>query len=289
MGRIEKSTGYTFFYDAAQVNVKQKVSLNSKNELISKALDKMLHPLNLSYEITNTQIAVFNKKATSLGTNVKVHGKVVDETGEGIIGANIIVEGTTTGVITDFEGNFELEAPQNSNLLVSYIGYKQQNIKAKNGTPLSIKMETDAIGLQDVVVVGYGSQRKSDLTGGIVSVNSEKLQMVTTNNLLDKLAGQVPGLKITTTNARPGEDQSIRVRGENSLSASNSPLIILDGIPYSGSLTDIDPDIIENLSVLKDAASAAIYGSRGSNGVILIQTKTECYERRRICKDETGL
>ena len=138
MGRIEKSTGYTFFYDAAQVNVKQKVSLNSKNELISKALDKMLHPLNLSYEITNTQIAVFNKKAISLGTNVKVHGKVVDETGEGIIGANIIVEGTTTGVITDFEGNFELEAPQNSNLLVSYIGYKQQNIKAKNGTPLSI-------------------------------------------------------------------------------------------------------------------------------------------------------
>lgn len=273
MGRIEKSTGYTFFYDAAQVNVKQKVSLNSKNGLISKALDKMLHPLNLSYEITNTQIAVFNKKATSLGANIKVHGKVVDETGEGIIGANLIVEGTTIKAITDFEGNFELEAPQNSNLLVSYIGYKQQNIKVKNGSPLSIKMETDAIGLQDVVVVGYGSQRKSDLTGGIVSVNSEKLQMVTTNNLLDKLAGQVPGLKITTTNARPGEDQSIRVRGENSLSASNSPLIILDGIPYSGSLTDIDPDIIENLSVLKDASSAAIYGSRGSNGVILIQTK----------------
>lgn len=273
MSRIEKSTGYTFFYDAAQVNVKQKVSLNSKNELISKALNKMLRPLGLSYEITNTQIAVFNKKKAALGANVKVRGKIVDETGEGVIGANIIVEGTTNGTITDFDGNFELEAPQNANLLVSYIGYKQQSIKAQGDSPLSIKMEADAIGLQDVVVVGYGSQRKSDLTGGIVSVNADKLKQVTSNNLLDKLAGQVPGLKVTTTNAKPGEDQSIRVRGENSLSANNSPLIVLDGIPYSGSLGDIDPDIIENLSVLKDASSAAIYGARGSNGVILIQTK----------------
>lgn len=127
--------------------------------------------------------------------------------------------------------------------------------------------------MDDVVVIGYGSQRKSDLTGGIVAVGEEKLQMVTTNNLLDKLAGQVPGMNITTEKANPAEDQTLRVRGENSLSADNSPLIVLDGIPYSGSLGDIDPDIIENLSVLKDASSAAIYGSRGANGVILIQTK----------------
>lgn len=273
MARIEKSTGYTFFYDAAQVNVRQKVSLTCKNELISKAMDKMLSPINLSYEITNTQIAVLNKKKATLGGPTKVRGKVVDEKGEGVIGANILIEGSGTGTITDFDGKFELEAPINANLLISYIGYKQQTVKVKNHEPLTIKMVSDAIGLQDVVVVGYGSQRKSDLTGGIVSINSEKLQLVTTDNLLDKLDGQVPGLKITTTNARPGEDQSIRVRGENSLSASNSPLIILDGIPYSGSLTDINPDNIENLSVLKDASSAAIYGSRGSNGVILIQTK----------------
>lgn len=273
MVRIEKMTNYTFFYDAAQVNVKQTVTLNCKDELISKALDKMLRPLSLSFEITNTQIVVFNKKKAASGENVKVRGNIIDETGESIIGANIVIEGTATGTITDVDGNFELETPLNANLLISYIGYKQQMVKVTNSAPLSIKMEADAIGLQDVVVVGYGSQRKSDLTGGIVSVSSERLQMVTSNNLLDKLAGQVPGLKITNTNARPGEDQSIRVRGENSLSASNSPLIILDGIPYSGSMTDINPDIIENLSVLKDASSAAIYGSRGSNGVILIQTK----------------
>ena len=127
--------------------------------------------------------------------------------------------------------------------------------------------------MDDVVVIGYGSQRKSDLTGGIVAVGEEKLQMVTTNNLMDKLAGQIPGMNVTTSNAKPGEDQSLRVRGENSLSADNSPLIVMDGIPYSGSLGDIDPDIIENMSVLKDASSAAIYGSRGANGVILIQTK----------------
>lgn len=273
MGRIEKSTGYTFFYDAAQVDIKRKVSLDSKNEFLSKALSKMLNSINLSFEITNTQIAIFNKKTTGLGANIKIHGKIVDETGEGIIGANIIIDDTTTGTITDFDGNFELEVPKNANLVISYIGYKQQKLKVKDENPVTIQMAADAIGLQDVVIIGYGSQRKSDLTGGIVSVSSEKLQMVTTNNLLDKLAGQVPGLKITTSNARPGEDQSIRVRGENSLSANNAPLIILDGIPYSGSLTDINPDIIENLSVLKDASSAAIYGSRGSNGVILIQTK----------------
>lgn len=127
--------------------------------------------------------------------------------------------------------------------------------------------------LEEVVVVGYGSQRKSDLTGGVTAVGEDKLGLVSTNNLMDKLAGQIPGLNISTGNAQPGEDQTLRIRGNNSLTASNDPLIVMDGIPYSGSLGDIDPDIIESMSVLKDASSAAIYGSRGSNGVILIQTK----------------
>lgn len=275
MKRIEKSTGYTFFYDAEQVNVTQKVSLSSKDEPVGKAVEKMLKPTDLSCEITHTQIALIRKaasKATAPGGKMKVQGHIVDETGEPVIGANILIEGTSQGAITDLDGNFTLDTQKDAVLLVSYIGCASQKIKVSTPT-LSVKLQSDAIGLQDVVVVGYGSQRKSDLTGGIVSISSDKLQQITSNNLLDKLAGQIPGLSITTTNARPGEDQSVRVRGENSLSANNSPLIILDGIPYSGSLTDIDPDIIENLSVLKDASSAAIYGSRGANGVILIQTK----------------
>lgn len=189
-----------------------------------------------------------------------------------IIGANVVVKGTTIGTVTNVDGNFSFQAPSGSILVISYIGFQTQEIKAGN-TPLKIVLQEDSQLLEEVVVVGYGSQKKSDMTGGIVAVGNEKLQMVSTNNLMDKLAGQVPGLNITLEKANPSEDQTLRVRGENSLTADNSPLIVLDGIPYSGSLGDIDPDIIENLSVLKDASSAAIYGSRGANGVILIQTK----------------
>ena len=205
----------------------------------------------------------------------KVTGTVIADADKlPIIGANILVKGTTTGTITDVDGNFSLEAPKNATLVISYIGCETQEIKVSGSTKaLNIVLKDNAIGLEDVVVIGYGSQRKSDLTGGIVAVGEDKLKMVSTNNLMDKLAGQVPGLNVTTSKARPGEDQTLRVRGENSLTADNSPLIVLDGIPYSGSLGDIDPDIIETMSVLKDASSAAIYGSRGANGVILIQTK----------------
>ena len=206
--------------------------------------------------------------------DVRITGTVIGEADKfPIIGANVLVKGTTIGTITDVDGKFSLDVPQNATLVVSYIGCQTQEIKVTGAKTLNIAMKDDAIGLEDVVVIGYGSQKKSDLTGGIVAVGEEKLQMVTTNNLLDKLAGQVAGLNITTSKASPTEDQTLRVRGENSLTADNAPLVVLDGIPYSGSLGDIDPNIIENMSVLKDASSAAIYGSRGSNGVILIQTK----------------
>lgn len=206
--------------------------------------------------------------------NVSISGVVTSATdSEPIIGANVFVEGTTVGAVTDFDGKYNLEVPQNATVSVSYIGFITKTFKVGTQQVYNIVLEEDAIGMEEVVVIGYGTQRKSDLTGGIVSVDASKLQMVSTNNLLDKLAGQVPGLNINTGKARPGQDQALRVRGENSLSADNSPLIVLDGIPYNGSLSDIDPDVIENLSVLKDASASAIYGSRGSNGVILIQTK----------------
>lgn len=206
--------------------------------------------------------------------DIKISGTVISGSDNyPIIGANILVKGTTIGTITDVDGNFSFEAPKGSTLIVSYIGYQSQEMQVSSNAPLKIILSEDTEKLDEVVVIGYGSQKKSDMTGGIVAVGNEKLQMVSTNNLMDKLAGQVPGLNITMEKASPSEDQVLRVRGENSLTADNSPLIVLDGMPYSGSLGDIDPDNIENLSVLKDASSAAIYGSRGANGVILIQTK----------------
>lgn len=273
MVQFEKASGYTFFYDAAQIDVKQKVSLTARDAVVSKAVSSMLKGTSLGFEITNTQIAIFPARGQSAptGKEIAIKGVVVDELGEPIIGANVTVEGTGAGTITDINGNYSLTAPANSNLKISYIGYTTQVVKA--GSASKVKLAEDSKTLSEVVVVGYGSQRKSDLTGGIVAVGEDKLNLVSTNNLMDKLAGQVPGLSISTTNAKPGEDQTIRVRGVNSLSASNDPLVVMDGIPYSGSLGDIDPDLIESMSVLKDASSAAIYGSRGANGVILIQTK----------------
>ena len=164
--------------------------------------------------------------------DVKVSGTINDSMGP-IIGANVIEKGTTNGVITDVDGKFTLTVSSKDAVIqISYIGFTSQEFKVGNQTVFNIKLSEDTQKLDEVVVVGYGSQRKSDLTGGIVAVGEEKLQMVTTNNLMDKLAGQIPGMNVTTGNAKPGEDQSLRVRGENSLSADNSPLIVMDGIPY---------------------------------------------------------
>lgn len=204
---------------------------------------------------------------------VKVTGKVVDKNGEALVGVTVRVKDGNVGTITDFDGNFVLQASSASTLILSYVGFTDQELKVNPSGVMNITMsESDQL-LEEVVVVGYGTMRKKDLTGGLAVVGKEQLDMVSTSNLMDRLVGQVAGLNITTSNAAPGSDQSILIRGQNSLSASNDPLIILDGIPYTGSLVDLDPNIIENMSILKDASAVAIYGSRGSNGVILIQTK----------------
>src|SRR5690606_25169426 len=182
------------------------------------------------------------------------------------------VKDQRTGTVTDTDGNYRLQASPSSTLIFSYIGYINQEVAVNPSGIMNITMAGEQQ-LNEVVVVGYGSMKKKDVTGGLSVVGKEQLEMVSTNNLMDRLVGQVAGFSITTTNAAPGQDQTLLIRGENSLSASNSPLIVLDGIPYSGSLTDLDPNNIENLTVLKDASAVAIYGSRGSNGVILIQTK----------------
>jgi TonB-linked SusC/RagA family outer membrane protein len=209
---------------------------------------------------------------TQQGT-VKVAGKVVDGNGDALIGVTVRVKESNVGAVTDMDGNFVIQASPSSTLILTYVGFANQEVKVDPSGVMNITMrESDEL-LDEVVVVGYGTMRKKDLTGGLAVVGKEQLDMVSTSNLMDRLVGQVAGLNITTSNAAPGSDQSILIRGENSISASNSPLIVLDGIPYSGGLIDLDPNIIESLSVLKDASAVAIYGSRGSNGVILIQTK----------------
>ncbi len=207
--------------------------------------------------------------------NSQLSGKVIDaKTGDPVIGASIRVKGARINAITNINGEFHLSnVPGNAELLVSYIGYEDAHVVRNHTASVIIQMNEKSKSLNEVVVVGYGTQKKSDLTGVVSTIGGDKLNNVSTNNVLDKIAGQVPGLNITMGDAQPGADQTLRVRGNNSLTASTSPLVVMDGIPYSGSLGDINPDIIESINVLKDASSAAIYGSRGANGVILITTK----------------
>lgn len=221
-------------------------------------------------------VAVFLISATHLYAQqdlIRVTGKVVDGNGDPLIGVTVRVKDKQVGTATDANGSFTLQAAPSSTLILTYIGFSDLEVKVNPNGVMRLTLTESVEQLDEVVVVGYGTARKKDLTGGLAVVGKEQLDMVSTSNLMDRLVGQVAGLNITTSNAAPGSDQSILIRGENSLSADNKPLIVLDGIPYSGSLVDLDPNIIENLSILKDASAVAIYGARGSNGVILIQTK----------------
>ncbi len=225
-------------------------------------------------------VAIFLLSATHMYADlqqdlIKITGKVIDGTGESLIGVTVRVKDGDAGTVTDVDGNFTIQAsPPASTLVFTYVGFTTQEVKVNPSGIMNITMTGDDKLLDEVVVVGYGTQKKKDLTGGLSVVGKEKLDMVSTSNLMDRLTGQIAGLNITTSNAAPGQDQTLLIRGQNSISANNDPpLIVLDGIPYSGSLVDLDPNIIDNLSVLKDASAVSIYGARGSNGVILIQTK----------------
>lgn len=220
---------------------------------------------------------------------IKIKGKVIDEKGVPLIGVSVRVKGSTTGTVTDVNGHYLLQAPPTSVLVFSYISFNTQEVNANATGVLNVTMSGDKT-LNEVVVVGYGTAKKKDVTGGLAVIGKEQLNMVSTPNLMDRLVGQVAGFNVTTANAAPGQDQALLIRGENSLSANNSPLIVLDGIPYSGSLVDLDPNIIDNLTVLKDASAVAIYGSRGSNGVILIQTKRGSIGKPQVSyKGQLGL
>lgn len=202
----------------------------------------------------------------------KVSGKVVDETGEGVSGASIIVKGTTEGTVSDIEGNYELQVPEDGTIVVSFIGYYTQEIIVGNRFVVDVTLVPDAQQLEEVVVVGYGTQRKSDVTGSVASVKAATLQRIPLARADESLQGQVAGVLIQNNDASPNADISIRIRGVSSINGGNNPLVIVDGIQGTN-LRDIHPNDIASIEVLKDASATAIYGSRGASGVILVTTK----------------
>jgi TonB-dependent starch-binding outer membrane protein SusC len=210
----------------------------------------------------------------SFGQSIKVQGTVTDaKDGAPLPGASVLVKGTTTGVITDLDGKFSITAPDNKAILqISFIGYKAQLIEIGEQTVINVKLEADAKSLDEVVVVGYGVQRKEAVTGSVATMKGDALRDVASGNVTQALQGRVSGVQLDQTSTKPGASMQIRIRGTRSLNANNDPLVVLDGIPFAGQIGDIDPNNIKSIDILKDASATAIYGSRGANGVILITT-----------------
>jgi TonB-linked SusC/RagA family outer membrane protein len=212
----------------------------------------------------------------SFAQNLTVKGTIVSQSGEPLSGVSVVVKGSSTGTSTKNDGSFEIVAPSNSTLVFSYVGYISKEVKVSaNQTNLSLQLLTDKNELNQVIVVGYGTRRKSDVTGAIVSISEQQIKDVPASNLASALQGQASGVDIQRNgaNSKPGATPNILIRGTRSLTASNSPLIVVDGIPFNGSINDLNQDDVASVEILKDASSTAIYGSRGANGVILITTK----------------
>ncbi|MDR1406925.1 MAG: TonB-dependent receptor [Tannerella sp.] len=272
--QIEKQSEFLFFYvDADVENIEVDISIH--NRQIHDILSKALKDTELTYVIHNRNVNIVRREPYGVAQQGRtITGTVIDAvTREPVIGANIIEKGTTNGIITDVDGHFSLQISGNGSVLqITYIGYVSQDVAIGSQTVLNIPLHEDALALEEVVVVGYGTMKKSDLTGSVVSVNMDARERAANVNLSQALQGQVAGVNVGGA-ARAGESGSISIRGQTSLSAKDDPLIVLDGIIYNGSLTDIDVNDIEKIDILKDASAAAVYGSRSANGVIIISTR----------------
>ena len=272
---IEAQTEYLVVFRDQDVDVNRMVSFNKRSARVTDYLEEVSKSANIGYRFENNYITLVSKAKAIDQNKKRITGKIVDTNGEPIIGANIIEKGTTNGTITGIDGNFTLEVPEKSILIVSYIGYAPREIAVGNQLNINIKLNEDTEVLDEVVVVGYGTQKKSDVTTAVASVSSENLKNRAAVNFGEAMAGQVPGVLIQQTNGAPGgEGLTIKVRGTGSITQSNDPLYVVDGYPMEGgAFRLLNSSDIESIQVLKDASSTAIYGSRGANGVVIITTK----------------
>ena len=292
--QIEQSSDYLFLImDESEKEMTKTVSIDLEDKTIDEILTHLFKNTQLSYSIVKRQITIrknpsvvslapqnLSEVEIELQTRKIIRGTITNVQGEAIIGANIIEKGTTNGTVTDIDGNFSLSVDQNSIIVISYIGYMSLEVNTAGQNRFSIVLQEDAEILDELVVVGYGTMKKSDLTGSVSEINVDKLIDQPTVSIDQMLVGRVPGMQIQQGSGAPGAAPIITIRGSGSLGAGNQPLYVIDGMPYSNidnenlnPLTFINPHDIESMTVLKDASSTSIYGSRGSNGVIIITTK----------------
>lgn len=282
---IRKRSGYSFFIDADDVDLQKKVTVELKEKTVRELLENLLKGQPVKFEMKGNRIFISSRTVTFANPSGpeqrRISGTVTDETGEPLIGVNVAVKGTAQGTVTDSDGRYVLPVPAGAVLAVSYVGYQPEEIVVKGQTVLDIRLRENAELLNEVVVVGYGTQKKVNLTGSVSTVRfADQAESRPVTNVSSALAGLSSGVSVMQGSGQPGEDKAtIRIRGVGTLNNSD-PLVIIDGM--EGDMNLLNPNDIESVSVLKDAASAAIYGSRAANGVILITTKKGNKERIRV-------
>lgn len=276
INQIEQQTDYLVVFRNREVDTNRAITVHKKSGKIISYLDEAFKGTDISYEFDNKYILLLKKNSTDKSELInqqarKITGVVTDTNGEPVIGANVVIKGTTTGTVTDLDGRYSLEVPQGAVLQVSYIGYLTKEVAVGNNKSVNVNLTEDMQSIDEVVVVGYGTQKKGEVASSISTIKSDNFVKTPTSDAAQLIKGQVPGLSIISPDANPTSTSQIALRGITTLKASASPLVLIDGIP--GDLNSVSPDDIDQIDVLKDGSAAAIYGTRGTNGVILITTK----------------
>jgi len=290
LDEIENKSEFYFLYNQDIVNTKKVVDLNVKEEKIEDVLNALFVGTNIKYTISDRQIVLTTGEIPSSTNNKsvqsqKISGQVKGTNGELLPGVSVAIKGTTTGTITDFDGNFQLSVPADAKTIVfSFVGMKTQEVALSGKTNFTIILEEESIGIEEVVAIGYGTAKKKDVTGSVGSVKSEQITKANPIQPASALQGQVAGVNVNKTNSRPGGDYSIDIRGVHSISFSSEPLVVIDGV-LGGKLSTLSPSDIETMDVLKDASATAIYGARGANGVIIITTKKGAKGKTKVSYD----
>ncbi len=275
---IENNSEFSFMYDNSKVDVTLKVSVKAVNQSIDEILKQVFAGADVIYEVIDRHIILIPSGSTGKVPNAGqqpqdvITGKVTDNNGAPLPGVTVVVKGTTTGTITNSDGSYSLSnIPQTATLLFTFVGMRAQEVAVAGKTLINISMEEETIGIEEVVAIGYGTMRKSDLTGSVVRADLESFSQSPNLSIVQSLQGSVPGLSVSQVN-RAGQDAEMLIRGQSSLSGELSPLVVVDGVIFRGNLIDLNPKDIQSVDILKDASSAAIYGSQAANGVILITT-----------------
>ncbi len=273
---IEKQSDFGFFFKSDQLNLVKRYNIDFEKASIDDVLEYILKDQNANYRIINKNIVVSAPSSSvyNIQDNANVSGKVTDEAGEPLPGVTILVKGTTKGTVTDIDGNYSLpEVSEGDVLVFSFVGMITQEITIGTQSIINVSLAADAIGIEEVVAIGYGVVKKRDITGSVAKVDAEDMTVAPVSRVDMALRGKTAGVQVTSNNGAPGAGTTIRIRGGNSINGSNEPLYVIDGFIGGGDLNLINPADIESMEILKDASATAIYGARGANGVILITTK----------------